>query len=203
MDLHTQLSLTWSLSKAPVILPVFILNWIKTSVPYNIKRIPNAIGKWEEFHHVLAQLPFENPIFWCAIFFISGLVAVFIVVLIAEIVIRTQRSRLRHQAKAAGVNVTFPKRIGADPWAIEGCGTCIVFIIIMILVSLGISLPQILTQIPEALVVSVVLVIFGALWWSLVIASVPLTRRNYLNQQRAFNAAMQLGTGSSPNSEEP
>ena len=101
------------------------------------------------------------------------------------------------------IALNYAERIGADPWAIEGCGTCIVFIIIMILVSLGISLPHILTQIPEALVVSVVLVIFGALWWSLVIASVPLTRRNYLNQQRAFNAAMQLGTGSSPNSEEP
>ena len=152
---------------------------------------------------MLAQLPVENPIFWFAIFFISGLVAVFIVLLIAETVIRTQRRRLRLQAKAAGVNVTFPKRSGADPWAIEGCGTCIVFIIIMILASLGISLPHILTQVQEALVVSVVLVIFGALWWSLVIASVPLTRRDYRNQQRAFNAAIQLGTDSSPNSEEP
>ena len=76
-----------------------MLNWVESRVPYNIKRKQNANGKWEEFHHVLAQLPFESPIFWYVIFFVSGLVAVFIVLLIAETVIRTQRRRLRRQEK--------------------------------------------------------------------------------------------------------
>lgn len=146
----------------------------------------------EGFQHMLAQIQFENPGFWFGIFFVSGLVSVLIVVIITEAIIRSHRRRLTRQAKDAGVSVTFPKRSSADPFAIEGCGYCLLFIIIMILASVGISLPLIIVQLPEILVVSVVLVVFGALWWSLVIASIPLTRRDYRKQQRAFDTAIQI-----------
>ena len=138
---------------------------------------------------LMAQIQFGHPLFWPAMFFLSGFVVMIIVIIIVELLIRLHRRRLKRLAEEAGVRVIFPKRSSADPFAIEGCGYYLLFFVIMILASVGISLPTIISQLPEILLVSVILLVFGGLWWSLVIGAIPLTLRDYRRQQHAFMSA--------------
>jgi hypothetical protein len=141
---------------------------------------------------MLAQVDPSNPLFWLAMFFASGIEGALVVGIIAGSILILQGRRIRKQAAEAGVSVTLPKSESSfDPWAIEGCGYCIIFVVIIILGALGISLPIILPQQTENIIMAVVMTVFGGLFWGLVIWSIVYTVREYPKRQKLLKAALQ------------
>ncbi len=139
----------------------------------------------------IAQVDISNPLLWLAIFFVSGLAVALIVGIILGVILSLQGRRIRKRAAEAGVSVELPgSKGGFDPYDIEACGYCIGFFIIIILGALGISLPIILPQQTEALIMTVVLITFGALFWGLVFWSIIYTIRQYPKRQKLLEAAL-------------
>ncbi len=140
----------------------------------------------------MAQVDISNPLFWLAVFFVSGLGVALLVGIIAGSILTLQGRSIRKRAAEAGVSVKLPRSEGGiDPYDIEGCGYCIIFIVIIILGAMGISLPIILPQQTEAIIMAVVLVIFGGLFWGLVIWSIFYTAREYPKRRKLLAAALQ------------
>ena len=100
------------------------------------------------------------------LFFISGLVMLIIMAFIAAGIWSVQKRRYQKKATKLGVVVDFSSKessINLD--AIEGCGYCIVFVVIIILGALGISLPIILPGDVQTLLVLIVCILLGGLCW--------------------------------------
>jgi hypothetical protein len=107
-----------------------------------------------------------------ASFFLSGLVAMIIMAIVAAGIWSIQKRRYQKKADELGVMVDFTsKESSIDPYAIEGCGYCIVFVIIIILGALGISLPIILPGDFQTLIVLIISLVFGGLTWGVTIWS--------------------------------
>ncbi len=108
-----------------------------------------------------------------ASFFLSGLVAMIIMAFITAGIWSIQKRRYQKKADKLGVVVDFSsKESSIDPYAIEGCGYCIIFVVIIILGALGISLPIILPGNVQTLLLLIVGLVFGGLCWGVSIWSV-------------------------------
>ncbi|MFX1300980.1 MAG: hypothetical protein ACFFDE_08545, partial [Promethearchaeota archaeon] len=115
---------------------------------------------------MLAQPDFRNPLFWLAVFFVTGLVLIVALGLITGVIFWRQAKGIRRQAAEAGVPDPIPKSDnGFDPSAIEGCGFCIIVVIFLIAGALGISLPITLPQSAEVIIMTIVIGVLGALCW--------------------------------------
>jgi hypothetical protein len=141
---------------------------------------------------MIAQPDFQNPLFWLALFFVTGLVLMTALGLITGVLFWRQSKRIRRQAAEAGVPDPIPKSDnGFDPAAIEGCGFCIIIVIILIAGALGISLPITLPQSAEVIIMTIVMVILGALCWGASIWGIRYTFREYSRREQLLETALQ------------
>jgi hypothetical protein len=141
---------------------------------------------------MFAQPDPQNPLFWLAIFFITGLVLIIALGLITGILFWRQAKRIRRQATEAGVPDPIPKSDNCfDPAAIEGCGFCIVVVIFLIAGVLGISLPITLPQSAEVIIMTIVMGVIGALCWGASIWGIRYTFREYSRRNQFLETALQ------------
>lgn len=144
------------------------------------------------FQLMIAQPDPQNPLFWLAIFFVTGLVLMTALGLVTGVLFWRQSKRIRRQAAEAGVPDPIPKSDnGFDPTAIEGCGFCIIIVIILIAGALGISLPMTLPQSAEVIIMTIVMVVFGALFWGISIWGIRYTFREYSRREQLLETALQ------------
>ncbi|MFX1318622.1 MAG: hypothetical protein ACFE9D_11500 [Promethearchaeota archaeon] len=100
------------------------------------------------------------------LFFLSGLVMLIIMAFIAAGIWSVQKRRYQKKATELGVVVDLSsKESSIDPYAIEGCGYCVAFVIIIILAALGVSLPIILPGDVQTLLVLIVSLVLGGMCW--------------------------------------
>lgn len=141
---------------------------------------------------MIAQVNPQNPLFWLAIFFVTGLVLMIALGLITGVLFWRQSKRIRRQAEEAGVPDPIPKSDnGFDPTAIEGCGFCIIIVIVLIAGALGITLPITLPESAEVLILTIVMVVFGALCWGASIWGIRYTFREYSRRGQLLETALQ------------
>lgn len=141
---------------------------------------------------MLAQPDPQNPLFWLALFFATGLVLMIALGLITGVVFWRQSKRIRRQATEAGVPDPIPKStVGFDPSEIEGCGFCIIIVIFLIAGALGISLPITLSQTAEVIIMTIVMGVFGALCWGVSIWGIRYTFREYSRREQLLETALQ------------
>lgn len=137
------------------------------------------------------QADTSNPMFWLAVFFVTGLAAMVIIALAVSIVVSMKYKAIRKKAEQADVQVDLSSgSAGITAQGIEGCGYCIGCTIILILVVLGISLPIVLTQQAEDLILAIVMAVFGALCWGVAIAAIPYSIRDLNKKYRALDDAL-------------
>jgi NhaP-type Na+/H+ or K+/H+ antiporter len=141
---------------------------------------------------MFAQPDFRNPLVWLALFFVTGLILMIALGLVTGVVFWRQSKRIRRQAAEAGVPDPIPKStIGFDPNDIEGCGFCIIIVIILIAGALGISLPITLPQSAEVFIMTIVMGVFGALCWGVNIWGIRYTFREYSRREQLLETAIQ------------
>ena len=142
---------------------------------------------------LLLQIQWENPLLYLAIFFVTGLVAMIVMAFIVQLII----SRKRRQVRKAGVDL--PKDTSGvsmgDIYALEGCGYCFLFAVIIILSALGISLPIILPQAVENIIMAVVMTVFGGLCWGVTIWAIPYTRKQLRKLDQLLKDGLSLDQG--------
>ena len=141
---------------------------------------------------MFAQPDPQNPLFWLAIFFATGLILMIALGLITGVLFWRQAKRIRRQAAEAGVPDPIPKSDnGFDPSAIEGCGFCIIVVIFLIAGALGISLPITLPQSAEVIIMTIVMGVIGALCWGASIWGIRYTVREYSRRNQLLETALQ------------
>lgn len=141
---------------------------------------------------MFAQPDPQNPLFWLAIFFVTGLVLIIALGIITGVIFWRQAKRIRRQATEAGVPDPIPKSDnGFDPAAIEGCGFCIIVVIFLIAGALGISLPITLPQSAEVIIMTIVMASIGALCWGASIWGIRYTFREYSRRNQLLENALQ------------
>jgi hypothetical protein len=137
--------------------------------------------------------------FWLAIFFVTGLAAMIIIGLAVAIVVSLKFKAIRKKAEQADVQVDLSSgSTGVNAQGIEGCGYCIVCTVALILGALGISLPIVLTQQAEDLILAIVMVVMGALCWGAAIAAIPYSIRDLKKKYRALDDAIAAKDGKEP-----
>ena len=116
------------------------------------------------------------------LFFITGIIAMIVAAIIVSGLWSREKKRIEKEAEAEGVSVIIDTTQQVDVYAIEGCGYCIVFLVIIILVALGVSFPMVVSEEIEDIVVMIVIIFLGALCWA-----VTLWAPFYLrNERRRF-----------------
>lgn len=141
---------------------------------------------------MFAQPDFRNPLFWLAVFFVTGLVLMVVLGLFTGVLFWRQAKRIRRQAAEAGVPDPIPKSDnGFDLSEIEGCGFCIIVVIFLIAGALGISLPITLPQSAEVIIMTIVMGVFGALCWGASIWGIRYTFREYSRRGQLLETALQ------------
>jgi predicted membrane channel-forming protein YqfA (hemolysin III family) len=149
--------------------------------------------------YTVLQADTSNPMFWLAVFFVTGLAAMIIIALAVGIVVSLKFKAIRKKAEQAGVQVDLSSdstRITAQ--GIEGCGYCIVCTIVLIFGALGITLPIVLTQQAEDLILAIVMAVLGALCWGATIAAIPISVRDLKKRYRALDDALAAKAGKEP-----
>jgi len=145
------------------------------------------------------QADTSNPMFWLAIFFVTGLAMMIILALGIGIVVSMKYKAIRKKAEQADVQVDLGSgSTGIDAQGIEGCGYCIVCSIVLICGALGISLPIVLTQQTEDLILAIVMAVFGALCWAVSIWGIPYSIRDLKKKHRALDDAIAAKAGKEP-----
>ena len=145
------------------------------------------------------QADTSNPMFWLAVFFVTGLAAMILIALAVGIVVSLKFKGIRKKAEQAGVQVDLSSgSTGISALDIEGCGYCIVCTIALILGALGISLPIVLTQQAEDLILAIVMAVMGALCWGATIAAIPYSIRDLKKKNRALDDAIAAKAGKEP-----
>jgi hypothetical protein len=136
---------------------------------------------------IAQQQPPQGAV-WLGMFFLTG----FIVGLAATFIVAglwsRDRRRIKEEAAAAGVSLYLESRSSSDVLGIEACGICIGSIIVIAAGALGISLPLILPEGGEFLIVMIIMIIFGSAFWGLAIGSIPYVR----SYRRGFRKALQM-----------
>ncbi len=141
---------------------------------------------------MFAQPDFRNPLFWLAVFFVTGLVLMVVLGLFTGVLFWRQAKRIRRQAAEAGVPDPIPKSdSGFDLSEIEGCGFCIIVVIFLIAGALGFSLPITLPQSAEVIIMTIVMGVFGALCWGASIWGIRYTFREYSRRGQLLETALQ------------
>ena len=149
--------------------------------------------------YTVLQADTSNPMFWLAVFFVTGLAAMIIIALAVGIVVSIKYKAIRKKAEQADVQVDLSSgSTRIDAQGIEGCGYCIVCSIVLILGALGISLPIVLTQQAEDLILAVVMAVFGALCWAVSIWGIPYSIRDLKKKYRALDDAIAAKAGKEP-----
>lgn len=132
----------------------------------------------------------SRPEYWIGVFFITGMVFGIGSAMGVGFLWGRQRKRVIKEAEAVGVTLEIPTSTGDGVYAIEGCGYCIGFIIVAIAGVLGISLPALIPEGAEDLIVVIVITIFGALFWGLAVWSVPYYRGEKRRMQQLLDGAL-------------
>ena len=126
-----------------------------------------------------------------ALFFLTGLVVMIIMAFIAAIVWSLQKRRYTRKAEELGVKVEFSgDESSIDPYAIEGCGYCIIFVVIIILGAMGISLPIILPGDVQTLIALIMCLVLGGLCWGATIWGVYYIAKIPSKFQKTLDEAM-------------
>ena len=141
---------------------------------------------------LLMQAASEKPEFWIALFFVTGLVAMIISAMICGAIWSHLKKKTLAEADRAGVDIHLSETEGIDIdiFEIEGCGYCIVFIIILILGALGISFPIVLSEEVETMILVLVLIIFGAATWAVTLWSPYYLRSERRRFRRILDEAL-------------
>lgn len=138
----------------------------------------------------ILMLQANRPEFWIALFFVTGLIfgigAAFVVGFLWD----RARKRVIAEAEAVGVALDIDTSSSVDVYAIEGCGYCIGFIIVAAAGVLGISLPILIPEGAENLIVLIVITVLGAALWGLVVWSVPYYRSEKRRFQQLLDGAI-------------
>ena len=114
-----------------------------------------------------------------------------IIALGVGVVVSMKYKAIRKKAERADVQVDLSSgSTGIDAQGIEGCGYCIVCSIALILGALGISLPIVLTQQAEDLILAIVMAVFGALCWAVSIWAIPYSTQDLKKKYRALDDAI-------------
>jgi len=147
----------------------------------------------------ILQADTSNPIFWLAIFFVTGLAMMIILALGIGVVVSMKYKAIRKKAEQADVQVDLGSgSTRIDIQGIEGCGYCIVCSVALILGALGISLPIVLTQQAEDLILAIVMAVLGALCWAVSIWAIPYSTRDLKKKYRALDDAIAAKAGKEP-----
>ena len=101
------------------------------------------------------------------------------------------KKRIEKEAAAAGVTLNIESSSGVDVQEIEACGYCIGFIIIIVAAVMGVSLPTILPEAAEDILMATLVIIFGALFWALALWSVPYVRSYRLGFRKKLQQAIE------------
>ncbi|NHJ14815.1 MAG: hypothetical protein EAX95_14135 [Candidatus Thorarchaeota archaeon] len=154
-------------------------------------------SKWREtqlsaqdFVPLLLMLQANRPEFWIALFFVSGLIFGIGAAIVVGFLWSRARKRVIAEAEAAGVTLEIETSTDIDAYGIEACGYCIGFIVIAAAGVLGISLPTLIPEGAEDLIVIVIITIFGAALWGLVVWSVPYYRGEKRRFQNLLDEAL-------------
>lgn len=119
-----------------------------------------------------------------------------VIVVPVSVVHSMKRRSLRKRAERMGVDLgVSDSKGGVSGMDIEACGYCVMFLVAVILGALGVSLPIILPQSAFNLIMAVICVVFGALFWGLAVAVIPYSVRDLRRLNRALEAAVTGKTG--------
>jgi hypothetical protein len=132
---------------------------------------------------MIGQIDWQNPLVWLAFFFVFGMTAMIAVAIFGGIYVSIVIRRIKRQAKDEGVFLPEEETFLVDPYAIEGCGYCILLIVALILGALGISLPIVLPGDVQTLIMAIVMAIMGGMSWTVAIWA-PFYWRNYIRRHR-------------------
>jgi hypothetical protein len=139
---------------------------------------------------MLLMLQADRPEYWIGMFFITGLIFGIGSAIVVGALWSRQRKLFLKKAEDAGVTLVIPTSTGEGVYLIEGCGYCIGFVIVAIAGVLGISLPALIPEGAEDLIVVVIITIFGALLWGLAVWSVPYYRGEKKRFQHLLDMAI-------------
>lgn len=121
-------------------------------------------------------------------FFLTGLIVGLAVTFIVAGLWSRDKRHIEKEAEAAGVSLNMENKSRIDTsQGIEGCGYCIGFIIIIAAGAMGISLPVILPEATENLIVMIVLILFGSMFWALALSAIPYVK----SYRRGFRKTLQ------------
>jgi hypothetical protein len=130
----------------------------------------------------------NRPEYWIAMFFVTGLVFGIGSAMVIGFLWDRARKRVIREAEEAGAILDIDTESSIDVYSIQGCGYCIGFIIVAIAAVLGISLPTLIPEGAEDLIVIVVITVFGAMLWGLTIWSIPY----YRSEKRRFQHLLDI-----------
>lgn len=105
-----------------------------------------------------------------------------------------EKKKIEKEAEAAGVSVIIDTTQQVDVYAIEGCGYCIVFLIIIILAALGVSFPMVVSEEIEDIVVMIVIIIFGAVCWAVTLWAPIYLRNERRRFRRILDSALRANS---------
>ena len=143
-----------------------------------------------ELFGLLIMMQPNRPEYWIAMFFVTGLVfGIGSAMVIGYLWDRARKNVIR-KAEEAGVTLEIDTESKVDVYSIEGCGYCIGFIIVAIAAVLGISLPTLIPEGAEDLIVIVAITVFGAMLWGLTFWSIPYYRGEKQRFQHLLDMAL-------------
>ncbi len=145
------------------------------------------IVKGEVILDLMAQQLPPQLGYWLAVFFLTGFVFGILMAFIVAGLYSRDKRLIEEQAAAAGVSIDLDSRPVVDAEGIEGCGYCIGSIIIIAAGALGISLPIVIPEAAEQIILTIVIIVFGAIFWGLAVGSIPYIR----HYRRGFRKALQ------------
>ncbi len=128
------------------------------------------------------------------LFFITGLIAMIVAAIIVSGLWSREKKKIEKEAEAAGVSVIIDTAQQVDVYAIEGCGYCIVFLIIIILAALGVSFPMVVSEEIEDIVVMIVIIIFGAVCWAVTLWAPIYLRNERRRFRRILDSALRANS---------
>ncbi len=142
----------------------------------------------ESARELLAQQVPPQGAYWLGMFFLTGLIVGLAVTFIIAGLWSRDKRHIEKEAAAAGVSLNLENKSRIDSaQGIEGCVYCIGFIIIIAAGAIGISLPVILPEAAENLIVMIIMILFGSVFWALALASIPYVR----SYRREFRKILQ------------
>jgi hypothetical protein len=144
---------------------------------------------------ITQEIPREIGI-WLGTFFITGMVSGLAAACIVGGLWSRDKRRIEKEAEEAGVILEIESSSGFDAYEIEGCGYCIGFIIIIAVSAMGITLPIVLPEAAEDIIMVTVMIIFGAALWALALWSVPYVKTYRRGFREKLQKAIESKSGS-------